>query len=1422
MKTLRHTLTTLSLGLGLLLTGAASLTLGGCQDDLFPGGPGGMEEDAASTKAEQAITSSLIQNNDGTWKPNHCRIPLVGKGRILDDINPGLVTVLATSGNEEKLTNLDLTDAMSFAGVASVTTGEPFLSVRDLNRVYYDQEGMKVGFTYRERDGVNVLNVDVLKTFWIKTYLNGEPQESNISTSTESTNLLELQLLNTSGGLREASIVAKKPFDEVQIGSTGISVEALRGMEVCYAFVGDNPEKIAAEGHEYPEATDDRLPHTLTNSNIGDGPVIELLGSLLGLIIDYSVTFNAETDIEVGSEIGFKASAGGLASLSLGGIKLTLYDKDGTQLEEATLTNGIGVSALGGGENYFSMICTKSGCQKIKITYPRGLQILSAIQTHYAYTRDPVKVDASSYFTAGDVTITGNSYTLPTPEGGKVTWNVLQNVEGTTPTITTTNGVTKIINMTRDGKYVVSGTFHPDGGGDPVTVTFTIERQALTMGEECNILIGQDYKATIAEGGIGEGGALIQIIEGTQYLDNIVDDNPNNYAIYTDVASIAEHSLIVPIEMKNSINSSHQKIKVGFTMQTSFDFLSADVLDFFLIKLYNNGVQVNKGATAADDSNVTDVGLIGSQGNKFRIGIETTEEFDRIELWTAGILSLNLKQYRLYNAYWESAEADCPTNGLLDACMEMLTSANGAEISWEDDDTSIEGLANIGASISNLGNLLDEDKESHATITSTTVLGEQSVAVKFPAMSGPKQIGFIVESPDFVGDVDVLSGIKLTVYNGETEVKETTEGAVADIGLIGNTNRIYVETMITTETFDKVKIEFLSTLSALKTLNLNGVYIRRDSDNDNIPDCADDEENQTETGQLLTANVQNAHACLGDDVVIEVTDGGENGSNYQIVCYNTFLNNKETELNIQLTDNKFVLSNLEAGEYFFRIYQEDKPACSMALEAWVHPKKTTWKTNAGSTDWTAWSNWEDGEPWDCTNVIIPQGCAHYPILNETDENRCNNIYIEDGGQLVRSYYLDRYEKVWVDFNLKSDRYYMLSSPLKDMISGDWFISTGYNVDIFNAINDENYPEQRLTPRIYQRLWSTSAPIKNPSGYQNNSANTVQPDETNWTPPYNAITNLYKPGQGFSLMAGQETGTAYTFRFPKEHTIYHYYNLRGEQTENPESVHSDNQIAGKFIYENATEWNASNHTLTVTLENQKSGNVFLAGNPFTSHIDIQKFMETNGISEIKVYDGNNNNSLILIDGQLMSANGDNVSYIKPMEAFFVTSNSKGTTLQVTFNEEMLSEGGTPHAFTRSASPAPAALRLAATLDGHTAHALLRVSPTASAGVAPGEDTKLLVEGEARPAVAIYTVADGRALDIQQVPADVRRIPLGFYLPGGGKADIRLTPQFTDPEWSDWFLLDLRTGQRRRLTPAAIDLHDVENGSSRYVLVNNEGE
>ena len=505
-----------------------------------------------------------------------------------------------------------------------------------------------------------------------------------------------------------------------------------------------------------------------------------------------------------------------------------------------------------------------------------------------------------------------------------------------------------------------------------------------------------------------------------------------------------------------------------------------------------------------------------------------------------------------------------------------------------------------------------------------------------------------------------------------------------------------------------------------------------------------------------------------------------------------------------------------------RLYQSreeaESPNGSMisttALVLTVHPEETTWTGASNNHDWNDWDNWSDGSPWTCTNVIIPgEKGNNYPWLGEADENYCNYLYIENGGQLVNSFYLTSYNKAWVDIALpEGGRYYMLTSPLQDMVSGDWFVNATANEawTHFTPLNVTSYEEIRTRPYIYQRLWSHDAPVVKNSDDSSNG--TVSPDETNWTPPYNGVAQMYTPGMGFSLMAGKEKtkGSPYTFRFPKEHATYHYYNLTGQPTGQTEEVHRNRSLIGRFAYEGT--W--KNNQMDVTLRNKEAGTVYLAGNPFVAHLNIAQFMRVNGIGEIKVYDGNENNSLILMDGELVSSTGNTLQYIRPMEAFFVVDATAGTSKQIAFNADMLNAGGTD-AYTRSL-PSDPFLRLSATLDGHTTHALLRVSPTASAGVIPGEDTKLLVESEARPDVAVYTVADGQALDIQQVPDDVRRISLGFYLPDGGSADIRLKADFTDPQWHDWFLLDLRTGQRRRLNTATLTLEDVRNGSGQYAL------
>ena len=134
-------------------------------------------------------------------------------------------------------------------------------------------------------------------------------------------------------------------------------------------------------------------------------------------------------------------------------------------------------------------------------------------------------------------------------------------------------------------------------------------------------------------------------------------------------------------------------------------------------------------------------------------------------------------------------------------------------------------------------------------------------------------------------------------------------------------------------------------------------------------------------------------------------------------------------------------------------------------------------TTGSDTDKQSWDdvrNWTPPVvPTACHNVYIPGNCTHYPIL--TQEEECNNIYFMQGGELGRPDLLT-YNQVYVHLNLglKKDvqekeldaqallnlvltsddtydrlkfsastsqplareRWYALSSPLRNVVSGD--------------------------------------------------------------------------------------------------------------------------------------------------------------------------------------------------------------------------------------------------------------------------------------------------------------------------------------------------------------------------------------------------
>lgn len=1485
MKTLRHTLTTLSRALTTLLTPALMMT--GCQDDpLFEGGPEfGQSATKAGLELEEGRAGALQQ--EGSYWVATKRVPLVGVGRVADDIGQSLVSALDFKNNYTLDClfddNLDNYARIKSGGVNAELLAGMSVSIKDIYHTY--RGGQTVGFVIKNGGSGGVLSVDVIKTLFIETYLNNVRQET-IGADQQSTGVLELNLLTPANSeVQTISATASLPFDEIRLCFGGISADVLSaGIDIYYGYVGENEAKPITRA-DFPNATIDyggmwgplifkpaNLDHLLDADD--EGPMFAVVDVAPSLEIDLK-----GGSLPAGSEVGYKTITGGVLGIELfKEVKLSYTGEKGSG--DVTLKGSVaGVSLLGGGQSLLGAVAneSKGDITKLGIEFSSlGLNLVSGTTISYAYYRDPIEIDPSYYFGVGNDTITaGNSYHLPTPtEGeGSVQYQFISGPAMATVTDNTLHGMSVDGNYHMQALYTAPGT-KEDGTekeGKQIRYDFIITRKTTEV-PVCHtpITVSNYPKASLTTATEGTGcllclGADAEGVDDNHTGSNVVDANTNNYAGTVQGIAVADNQAVVAIDAGQDI-PINGKIRVGFVLQTAKEFLNLNALQFFRIKVRNSSNEVlvgNKdGSGIAGQNEGIGLGLLAGAGDKIRYSVEldpaeigTGKSFRYIELYDAGLVDVSLSALRVYYAFWEDtgneACADIISSGIPgDACIEMLSSQrNNAQIDYQLSTAPSTAQLLTPFLFNQLENAVDNDRNTAAIVpVGVQIGGATKLGIKFDRLTEKQAVGVILQKETGVADIGALEkNTEIKVFDGKTEITSTGgEFTTAGVKLIGGGDRYALE-VTPQAAFDRIQIIFNQGLaSALENYEVYGVYYRPDSDGNGIPDCSEDpDEEMPDDGISLDLATQDI--CVGDPLTVnaEMGTGTPIQDIFYLQCLPTTASNEDAEeviIPVRIVNGKLVavdnenqpLMLEEHGVYAINIYAQDPTPNEgsahlnpIVRTLTVHPTETTWLGN--STDWNSWDNWDKGVPWHCTNVIIPGNTdastrsgetpANYPVLVANGDYQANNIYFGSGAQLVNSFYLN-YNQAWVDISLDEGRYYLLSAPLKDTYSGDWFIHESVDNDVLGSypnLNETTYPEQRLTPRIYQRLWSMAAKVvESSTSATGKNGQTVQPDETHWTPPYNSVAQAYGLGQHFSLMAKGDNNGTYTFRFPKKHGTYHYYGLNGQPTGQTESINRTvSGEGGRFIYEEGTGW--EDGTITVTLPAPQEGNVYLGGNPFLAHVDITQLMNRNGIREIKVYDGNEHNTLILMDGELVSSTGNTLKTLKPLEAFFaVYEDGASDDKQLTFADGMFNYG-TP-AFTRSAAPTlpSAALRLTAVRDGYTAHALLRIDDEASAAVVPGEDTRLLIEGEARPRVAVYTVADGQALDIQQVPDGPATIPLGFYLPDGGRADIRLTPDFTDSRWTDWFLLDLRTGQRRRLTPTTLTLQGVENGSGQYAL------
>lgn len=1418
----------------LFLAALLTVVFYSCRDeDLLPSvqsfEQGGTRAEAASTSGLDVVQGATY---GATYKPN-CRVPLVGEGRVINQITKNLVGVLSNSDNKlEYLVDKNLDNSVSLKGLAEVNAGLPILSVKDVNRVYYDSSnGIKVGFLYKAPGGL--LSLNVLQGFWVKTYLKGEEQDgSSTSGSGDNFKLLNLNLLNVSGGLSEISFTTTKPFDEVRIGCASIDVEVLSGLEFYYAFVGENPKKIAAETYAYPTAKQEKPAHwgtgDLVNKNLNDGPVCELVSGLLGGGLTCRVDFGAT--IPVGSEVGYYTTGGGLASISLGATKLNAYDTGDNNPQSINTESGIGVSALVGGAREFSMILTKKDTRRLELDLPSGINLLSAVKVHYAYSRDPVEIDVSSYFTIGNDTISTDYYNLPTPSEGTVIYSLISWPSGATSPSISGNHMT---GMTVNGDYVVKAVYTREE--KEISWSYAvIHRNKKEAEAGCNTMMintsANQGQYTVVESSGSQGG--ISLFNKINNRQNLVDGDYTNYAEATNVLSLIQFGSLAGVHSSQDIAPQGGKTRVGFVMQTNNQLLGADVLKFFFIRLYKDGEEVFSGLTAENDA--VGVGLVGNDGSKLRFYVETDKTFDQVELWTAGLLNVNLNTFRLYYAFYEPTTCE-EYAGTSEACMEIITAQkHGATINYAE--TKSSSVASVGTTMNNLSYVIDNSQQTAASIVAgVSLISRSTVAVKFNSIRGGQPLGAILRTPGYVLNASVLQNVTIAAYNGGQAVaSESTSGGLASIEVISDAGLAYME-VTPLQGYDEVRISFPSLADALETVWLSGFYIRPDANGNGIPDCAEEPDDQGETDIAYKSITE--HVCvdettyLGNVRIFVDAQDDKVGTKLTFTCYPYNGNGQKIEQEAELRqDDKgyFFELSLPVGDYSI-----SGLSTYNGLRAQVHPLKTTWKRNASDTDWNNWSNWTDGSPWGCTNVVIPAGATRYPDLNawgSVDKfyggNYCANIHFEPGAAVLNTQYLE-YDCAYVEMEVQSGMYHMISTTLHGMVTGDMFVSPEMPA-YFTPLNGATYREVRHNPIVRQKMYSRAVTTAT-SGTNGTVVATAD-----WSRTFNAVAQPYEQAQGIKMMVGNDWGTSYRLRFPKAYTEYNYYTLSGGWVKKETLPEGARNMNGKFAYEESGfKPENAGRSFTFELRNEEQGaTYFVAGNPFMSYLDIKTFLTENkqSVQAIRIIDSESvfgeEEGLVRIslgkNGDLsFDVAGEQSNTIAPLQAFYVEALEGYTSdnVNITYTSDMFVQpsASTATRSSRSASvPTAGEMKISAVSGNSVSSCSLIRSAGASDAYNAKEDIVSLIDEDFMPKVKVYTVADKRALDIQKM-SNATRVDLGFMVKDGSQ-QTEFTLDYGS-NWKGWTLVDKQTGKRYLLdgTSLTVNAGAMKSNDGRFYLV-----
>lgn len=371
-------------------------------------------------------------------------------------------------------------------------------------------------------------------------------------------------------------------------------------------------------------------------------------------------------------------------------------------------------------------------------------------------------------------------------------------------------------------------------------------------------------------------------------------------------------------------------------------------------------------------------------------------------------------------------------------------------------------------------------------------------------------------------------------------------------------------------------------------------------------------------------------------------------------------------------------------------------------------------------------------------------------------NICRDIHFEPGAQMLHAEQL-LYNKAWTDVEITPGQWTAVSTPLQDVVAGDWYApkATGrQETEYFKVINFTDGGYDRLNPAVYQRSWSTGATI-----VEKQTPNTLVSFDTEWSSAYNDASVPYVAGGGFSIK-GVTSNSSLLFRFPKADTSYDV--STGTLSRNN---------AGKLLVSNMVD-RSDPYTyvdpvvVPATLTPSADGKYLMVGNPFMAPLDVQAFVAANSdVLAQKYWIGDMSEAnAVAYDSE--TGWSDKTSLIAPYSVFYVqvaetaTPDEKGN-FKVKFTADM-------QKFATSSTDAgsqAASLKITAEDAEGSSSAAVRYAASASNDFGM-EDAQMIsgLTGNADNAPQVYTVAGNTAVSVNQLK-DAQRIPLGVSAADG---------------------------------------------------------